>query len=238
LKAAIAAKEAAEKEAREEYERERLIREKEDQQRREAEDKERAVLATQLAQLSLQEREEKQKKAAEENEKRELERKAAEERRTQEREQKLKKEKEDREKRIAELKEKASGPPTSAPSAGSSTSTSFSSGAPRVLSGADAILYWAKTHCGDYGVEVTNFTSSWKDGLAFLSLVHSHFPKSFDYAAFKEKTPNERLAIAFDTAGAQGVPPLLDPEDVTDLPTPDKRSILTYLSCLYKGFKR
>jgi len=232
LKAALAAKEAADKEAREEYEREKLIREKEDQQRREVEEKERAALATQLSQLSLQEREEKQKKATEENARREKERKETEEKRIQEREQKLKKEKEDREKRIAELKEKASGPSTSAPSSGSIST------APRVLSGADAILYWAKTRCEDYGVEVTNFTSSWKDGLAFLALVHSHFPKSFDFAAIKAKTPNERLAVAFDTAGAQGVPPLLDPEDVTDLPVPDKRSILTYLSCLYKGFKR
>jgi len=206
------------------YEKNRINKEEKPKKRK------KTALAAQFAQLSLQEREEKTKKAAEENERREKERKEADEKRIQEREQKLKKEKEDREKRIAELKEKSAS--SSAPSAGSIST------APKVLSGADAILYWAKTHCADYGVEVTNFTSSWKDGLAFLALVHSHFPKAYDFKAFKEKTPNERLAIAFDTAGAQGVPPLLDPEDVTDLPVPDKRSILTYLSCLYKGFKR
>jgi len=133
---------------------------------------------------------------------------------------------------------------TSTPSSTSSTSTSSSisiSSSPkpvaRILSGPDALLYWAKTQCESYGIEVTNFTSCWKDGLAFCALVHAYFPKTIDFNACKAKTPTERLTIAFDIAGEQGVPPLLDPEDVCDVTTPDRRSIMTYVSCLYKGFR-
>jgi len=144
-----------------------------------------------------------------------------------ERSERVKREKEERDKRMEELKKQMAA-----------KSSSSSSSAPKVYSGADAIIYWAQTRCEDYGIEVKNFTTSWKDGLAFCALVHSYFPKSIDYQACKNKTPNERCSLAFEAAGQQGVPPLLDPEDVTEVQTPDKRSMMTYLSCLYKGFKR
>jgi len=107
---------------------------------------------------------------------------------------------------------------------------------PQKLSGLDAMLYWSKSRCENYGIEVSNFTSHWKDGLAFCALVHYYFPKAIDFNACKTKAPKDRLALAFDAAGNQGVPPLLDPEDVCDVNVPDRRSIITYVSCLYKGF--
>ena len=43
-----------------------------------------------------------------------------------------------------------------------------------------------------------DFTKSWKDGLAFCALVHRHAPKELDFAAQKNKTPAERLELAFE----------------------------------------
>lgn len=48
------------------------------------------------------------------------------------------------------------------------------------------------------GVNVQDFTKSWKDGLAFCALINRHAPKELDYAAMKSKTPAERLEIAFE----------------------------------------
>jgi len=100
-------------------------------------------------------------------------------------------------------------------------------------------MVWAKNNTIAYdGVSVTDFSSSWKDGLAFCALVSSHFPKELNYDSIRNKSPLERLEIAFEVAGQQGAPPLLDPEDIANLPEPDRRSIITYLAVLYKAFKK
>jgi hypothetical protein len=52
-------------------------------------------------------------------------------------------------------------------------------------------------------------------------------------SSFAERTRQ----LAFEVAGKLGIPPLLDPEDICDIDTPDRRSMITYLGCLYKGFK-
>jgi len=230
IEAEIAAKEKAEREVHEAFERERSKRESEEKEWRDRKDKERKEMEAKWAQMSKEQQEEHDRKQREELEKRNAameEYKKQEEAKRNEREQKFLKEKEDREKRLEELKKKAT------------TSVAASSPSrPQVLSGPDAIIYWAQQQTEGYsGVEVKDFTKSWKDGLAFCALVHSYFPKAINFEACKAKTPLERLALAFDVAGQQGVPPLLDAEDVWEPPTPDRRSMMTYLSCLYKGFK-
>ncbi len=47
----------------------------------------------------------------------------------------------------------------------------------------------------------------------------------------------QRLELAFDVGAKLGAPPLLDPEDVCDIPVPERRSMITYLGVVYKAFK-
>ena len=35
--------------------------------------------------------------------------------------------------------------------------------------------------CGFQGVDITNFSSSWNDGLAFCALMHSYLPEKIPY---------------------------------------------------------
>lgn len=50
------------------------------------------------------------------------------------------------------------------------------------------------THVQGYvGIDITNFSSSWNDGLAFCALVHSHLPAHIPY-----ETLNQQLAAAGD----------------------------------------
>jgi len=212
---------------------------KDEAEQRELEQKEKQIIS-EAQSLSLQEREQKQNRLKAEREEKERARKEAEEAQAKlqkDREEKMKNEKLERDKKIAALKAQNSSNNSSSSST-PSHSPSISSGPPQKLSGLDALLYWSKSRCEAYGVEVVNFTTSWKDGLAFCALIHSYFPKALDFNACKTKAPKDRLAIAFDAAGNQGVPPLLDPEDVCDMNVPDRRSIITYVSCLYKGFKQ
>jgi hypothetical protein len=100
-----------------------------------------------------------------------------------------------------------------------------------MLRGQAALLAWAQRCTEGYeGVNITNFTSSWRDGLAFAALVHNHHPESFDYDPLLSADPLKRLEVAFDAANKANVPSLLDPEDVLVGPQPDHFSIMTYLS--------
>jgi hypothetical protein len=45
------------------------------------------------------------------------------------------------------------------------------------------------------------------------------------------------LKTAFDAAEKCGVMALLDPEDMLDLSVPDMKSVMTYVSSLFKHFK-
>jgi len=104
--------------------------------------------------------------------------------------------------------------------------------------GTEALLAWCQKCTQSYeGVNVHNFQMSWRDGLAFCALVSYHYPKLLDYNVCITKTPGERLIAAFDAASSVGIPSLLDPEDITDIPVPEKLSIITYLGVLYKGLR-
>ncbi|XP_047511118.1 dystrophin-like isoform X6 [Pieris napi] len=98
------------------------------------------------------------------------------------------------------------------------------------------LLAWCRAHTAGYdGVDVTDFTSSWADGLAFNALLHRFRPHLFDYAALRDRAPRERLEHAFTLAHDHlGIDRLLDPEDV-NTPNPDKKSIMMYVMCLFQS---
>ncbi|KAL0127719.1 hypothetical protein PUN28_003170 [Cardiocondyla obscurior] len=101
----------------------------------------------------------------------------------------------------------------------------------------EALLRWARRSTARYpGVRVTDFTSSWRDGLAFSALLHRNRPDLVDWRSARSNQPRERLDRVFFVAEREyGVTRLLDPEDV-DTPEPDEKSLITYISSLYDVF--
>lgn len=103
----------------------------------------------------------------------------------------------------------------------------------------DALLLWCQRKTTGYpGVAIHDFTGSWRNGLGFNALIHSHRPDLIDFPSLQPAKHIENLNNAFETAHTElGIPKLLDAEDV-DTNRPDEKSIMTYVASYYHTFAR
>ncbi|RWS10326.1 spectrin beta chain-like protein [Dinothrombium tinctorium] len=103
----------------------------------------------------------------------------------------------------------------------------------------DALLLWCQMKTAGYhSVNVRNFTTSWRDGLAFNAIIHKHRPDLIPYEKLSKSNALHNLNNAFNVAEREfGLTRLLDPEDVyTD--NPDEKSIITYVVTYYHYFSK
>uniref|UniRef100_A0A2K6U8G2 Spectrin beta chain n=1 Tax=Saimiri boliviensis boliviensis TaxID=39432 RepID=A0A2K6U8G2_SAIBB len=103
----------------------------------------------------------------------------------------------------------------------------------------DALLLWCQMKTAGYpNVNVHNFTTSWRDGLAFNAIVHKHRPDLLDFESLKKCNAHYNLQNAFNVAEKElGLTKLLDPEDV-NVDQPDEKSIITYVATYYHYFSK
>ncbi|XP_049653444.1 spectrin beta chain, non-erythrocytic 4-like isoform X2 [Accipiter gentilis] len=103
----------------------------------------------------------------------------------------------------------------------------------------DALLLWCQMKTSGYPeVNIQNFTTSWRDGLAFNALIHKHRPDLIDFHKLTKSNVTYNLQQAFNTAEQQlGLSKLLDPEDV-NMEDPDEKSIITYVVSFYHYFSK
>jgi DNA segregation ATPase FtsK/SpoIIIE-like protein len=97
------------------------------------------------------------------------------------------------------------------------------------------LLKWCQdTTAGHAHVNITDFESSWYDGMAFCALIHAMDPSLIDYNALSPDNPKHNLALAFDLAEKHfDIPRLLDPDDILApdaLSRPDEQCFITYIS--------
>ncbi|XP_045342718.1 EH domain-binding protein 1-like protein 1 isoform X3 [Leopardus geoffroyi] len=109
--------------------------------------------------------------------------------------------------------------------------------APRALvSSSQSLLEWCQEVTAGYrGVRVTNFTTSWRNGLAFCAILHRFYPDKIDYASLDPLNIKQNNKQAFDGFAALGVSRLLEPADMVLLSVPDKLIVMTYL-CQIRAF--
>jgi len=108
-----------------------------------------------------------------------------------------------------------------------------------MVKGAKALEMWCQRAAAGYpGVEVCNMSSSWRDGLAFAAIIHHYRPDLIDFAKLDKKDIKGTCSLAFRVAEDKlGIPSLLDAEDMASCHSPDRLSILTYVSEFYHKFK-
>ncbi|XP_045479704.1 spectrin beta chain isoform X5 [Harmonia axyridis] len=103
----------------------------------------------------------------------------------------------------------------------------------------DALLLWCQMKTAGYhNVNVRNFTTSWRDGLAFNALIHKHRPDLIQFEKLSKATPIQNLNNAFNVAEDKlGLIKLLDAEDCY-VDQPDEKSIITYVVTYYHYFSK
>ncbi|EFA76383.1 actin bundling protein [Heterostelium album PN500] len=102
----------------------------------------------------------------------------------------------------------------------------------------EGLLLWCKnTTTGYNGVNVTSFTKTFRDGLAYLALAHKFDQSQFNFADYEKLDPIARLNAAFEYAEkGLGVPKLLEAEEVMR-GTTDERSLVLYTSLFFHAYR-
>lgn len=106
--------------------------------------------------------------------------------------------------------------------------------------GMRALQIWCSRVTSDYSsVHVVDLTSSFRDGLAFVGIIHHFRPDLIANPDTLDKSKVlENNALAFGVAEDMlELPALLDPQDMADGDEPDKFSVVTYVSQFYHLFK-
>ncbi|XP_067014859.2 cytospin-A isoform X2 [Anabrus simplex] len=102
----------------------------------------------------------------------------------------------------------------------------------------NALLKWCQHKTVGYrNIDITNFSSSWNDGLALCAILHSYLPDRIPYDTL---TPNEKrrnFTIAFAAAESVGIPTTLNLGDMIQLERPDWNQVMAYVTAIYKHFE-
>ncbi|XP_041517193.1 EH domain-binding protein 1-like protein 1 isoform X5 [Microtus oregoni] len=107
---------------------------------------------------------------------------------------------------------------------------------PALVSSSQSLLEWCQQVTNGYrGVCITNFTTSWRNGLAFCAILHRFYPDKIDYFSLDPHDIKQNNKQAFDGFAALGVSRLLEPADMVLLSVPDKLIVMTYL-CQIRAF--
>ncbi|XP_038620345.1 EH domain-binding protein 1-like protein 1 isoform X3 [Tachyglossus aculeatus] len=104
------------------------------------------------------------------------------------------------------------------------------------VSSSQSLLEWCREVTAGYrGVRITNFTTSWRNGLAFCAILHHFHPDKIDFSSLDPLNIKQNNKQAFDGFAALGVSRLLEPADMVLLAVPDKLIVMTYL-CQIRDF--
>ncbi|CAI5643133.1 unnamed protein product [Oreochromis niloticus] len=106
-----------------------------------------------------------------------------------------------------------------------------------LVNSSQSLLEWCQSITSGYrGVKVTNFSTSWRNGLAFCAILHHFHPDKIDFDQLDPHDIKLNNKKAFDGFEALGISRLLEPSDMVLLSVPDRLIVMTYLSQIRSHF--
>ncbi|XP_015116979.1 cytospin-A isoform X4 [Diachasma alloeum] len=102
----------------------------------------------------------------------------------------------------------------------------------------NALLKWCQNKTVGYrNIDITNFSSSWNDGLALCAILHSYLPDKIPYDSLSPSEKRRNFSLAFSAAESVGIQTTLNIGDMCQLERPDWQQVMTYVTSIYKHFE-
>ncbi|XP_030216609.1 EH domain-binding protein 1-like protein 1 isoform X2 [Gadus morhua] len=106
-----------------------------------------------------------------------------------------------------------------------------------LVSSSQSLLEWCQEMTKGYrGLKITNFSTSWRNGLAFCAILHHFHPEMIEFNQLQPHDIKLNNKKAFDGFEGLGVSRLLEPSDMVLLSVPDRLIVMTYLSQIRSHF--
>ncbi|XP_047467911.1 cytospin-A [Mugil cephalus] len=102
----------------------------------------------------------------------------------------------------------------------------------------NSLLRWCQSRTQGYkNIDITNFSSSWADGLAFCAVYHTYLPSHIPYSTLSPEDKKENLSLAFKTGESVGIAQSLTLEEMLRAGGPDWQRVLSYVESMYRHFE-
>lgn len=102
----------------------------------------------------------------------------------------------------------------------------------------NSLLRWCQTRTQGYkNIEITNFSSSWEDGLAFCAVYHTYLPTHIPYDSLNPADKKANLELAFKTGESVGISATLTVEEMLKAEGPDWQRVLGYVESIFRHFE-
>ncbi|XP_034425460.1 EH domain-binding protein 1-like protein 1 [Hippoglossus hippoglossus] len=126
--------------------------------------------------------------------------------------------------------------PQKRPADGAACSESLMS-SPTLVMSSQSLLEWCQEVTqGHKGMKITNFSTSWRNGLAFCAILHHFQPEKINYEMLDPYDIKHNNKKAFDGFAELGISRLMEPSDMVMLAVPDRLIVMTYLNQIRTHF--
>nr|XP_043877256.1 uncharacterized protein ehbp1l1a isoform X1 [Solea senegalensis] len=108
---------------------------------------------------------------------------------------------------------------------------------PSLVTSSKSLLEWCQEVTqGHKGLKITNFSTSWRNGLAFCAILNHFHPEMINYEMLDPYDIKHNNKKAFDGFAELGISRLIEPSDMVMLTVPDRLIVMTYLNQIRTHF--
>ncbi|XP_039894641.1 EH domain-binding protein 1-like protein 1 isoform X7 [Simochromis diagramma] len=104
-------------------------------------------------------------------------------------------------------------------------------GSPTLVTSSQSLLEWCQEITKNHkGVKINNFSTSWRNGLAFCAILHHFHPEKINFEMLDPYDIKQNNKKAFNGFAELGISRLMEPSDMVMLAVPDRLIVMTYLN--------